>query len=111
LCVERVAGETMGSSALHELFAAWQTWAQLLPASGKPWSPKYLGQQLERKNFHKRKSSSMVWSDVWPLYAASDFVREGRPVETDLPAPRRKDGSGSPPAPPGLGDDYDDLPP
>lgn len=111
LCVERVQGETMGSSALHELFAAWQTWAQLLPASGKPWSPKYLGQQLERKNFHKRKSSSMVWSDVWPLYAANDFVREGRAVETDLPAPRHKDGRGSPPAPPEMGDDYGDLPP
>ncbi|WP_171009514.1 phage/plasmid primase, P4 family [Sphingomonas sp. 2SG] len=111
LCIERVQGETMGSSALHELFAAWQTWAQLLPASGKPWSPKYLGQQLERKNFHKRKSSSMVWSDVWPLYVATDFVREGRAVETDLPAPRHKDGRGSPPAPPEMGDDYDDLPP
>jgi putative DNA primase/helicase len=111
LCIERSPGDTMGSSALHELFAAWQTWAQLLPASGKPWSPKYLGQQLERKNFRKRKSSSMVWSDMWPLYAATDFVREGRAVEHDLPAPRHKDGVARPPSPPISGDDVDDLPP
>jgi len=100
LCIERVAGETMGSSALHELFAAWQTWAQLLPASGKPWSPKYLAAQLERKNFKKRKSSSMVWGDICPMFIASDFVRDGRPTEDDLPAPRRKNPNDAPPAPP-----------
>ncbi|MCU6454338.1 phage/plasmid primase, P4 family [Sphingomonas sp. A2-49] len=111
LCIERVPGETLGSSALHELFAAWQTWAQLLPASGKPWSPKYLATQLEKKSFKKRKSSSMVWGDIWPLYSATDFVREGRPVETDLTPPRHKDGTGSPPAPPFPGDDDDILPP
>jgi putative DNA primase/helicase len=110
LCIERAPGETMGSSALHELFAAWQTWAQLLPANGKPWSPKYLGQQLERKNFHKRKSSSMVWNDVWPMYSATDFVRDGRPVEDDLPLQRRRDGKGRPPVPPFVGDDIDDRP-
>nr|WP_249403666.1 phage/plasmid primase, P4 family [Sphingomonas sp. CFBP 13720] len=111
LCIEKVPGETIGSSALHELFAAWQTWAQLLPASGKPWSPKYLASQLERKSFRKRKSSSMVWGDIWPLYAADDFVRDGRPIETDLPAPRRKPGSVTPPAPTGDSDDDDYLSP
>lgn len=90
VCIVREAGETMGSTALHELFAAWQTWAQMLPATGRPWSPKYLAAQMERKGFHKRKSSSMVWKDVWALYSATDFVRDGKPVEDDLPAPRRK---------------------
>lgn len=111
LCIERVPGETIGSSALHELFAAWQTWAQLLPASGKPWSPKYLASQLERKSFRKRKSSSMVWGDIWPLYAADDFVRDGRPVENDLPPPRRKAGVNAPPGPSNSGFDEDDIPP
>ncbi|MGC5796480.1 phage/plasmid primase, P4 family [Sphingomonas sp. NFX23] len=90
VCIVRETGETMGSTALHELFAAWQTWAQMLPATGRPWSPKYLAAQMERKGFHKRKSSSMVWKDVWPLYSATDFVRDGKPVEDDLPTPRRK---------------------
>lgn len=107
LCIERVPGETMGSSALHELFAAWQTWAQLLPANGKPWSPKYLGQQLEKKSFHKRKSSSMVWSDIWPLYRTTDFVRDGRPVEEELPPPRHRNAA---PTPPNNGDGDDDGP-
>ncbi|MEE8612085.1 MAG: phage/plasmid primase, P4 family [Sphingomonas aquatilis] len=89
-CIAKVQGETMGSTALHELFAAWQTWAQMLPASGKPWSPKHLANQMERKGFHKRKSSSMVWRDVWPLYQPTDFVRDGRPVEDDLPPPRSR---------------------
>ncbi|WP_293964605.1 phage/plasmid primase, P4 family [Sphingomonas sp.] len=111
LCVERVPGETIGSSALHELFAAWQTWAQLLPASGKPWSPKYLAAQLERKSFRKRKSSSMVWDNIWPLYAPDDFVRDGRPVETDLPPPRRKAGVNAPPGPSNSGFGEDDIPP
>ena len=75
---------------MHELFAAWQTWAQMLPASGKPWSPKHLANQMERKGFHKKKSSSMVWRDVWPLYQPTDFVRDGRPVEDDLPPPRSR---------------------
>ncbi len=110
LCIEKSPGDTIGSTALHELFAAWQTWAQLLPASGKAWSPKYLATQLERKGFHKRKSSSMIWSDIWALYAATDFVRDGRPVESDLPAPRHKDGAAPSPRP-SSGFDDDDLPP
>lgn len=98
LCIERVEGETMGATALHELFAAWQTWAQLLPASGKPWSPKYLASQMEKKRFHKRKSSSMVWDDIAPLYEARDFTdNDGRPVTGELPPPRRT--RALPPAP------------
>jgi len=110
LCVERVDGETMGSSALHELFAAWQTWAQLLPANGKPWSPKYLSGQMERKGFKKRKSSSMVWDGVWPLYQPTDFVRDGRPVETDLPAPCRRVATAAAPAPPPEPNYEEDMP-
>ena len=104
LCVEKVPGETMGSSALHELFAAWQAWAQLLPASGKPWSPKYLSAQLERRGFHKRKSSSMLWDDIWPLYDVADFVRDGRPIADELPPPRTR-------APDADISDLDDGPP
>ena len=107
LCIERVPGETMGSTALHELFAAWQTWAQLLPANGKPWSPKYLALQLERKSFKKRKSSSMVWSDLRPLYDTYDFVRDGKPVEDELPPPRARSAS---PAPPDRFGGDDDIP-
>ncbi len=109
LCIERVKGETIGSSAMHELFAAWQTWAQLLPASGKPWSPKYLAAQMERKGFKKRKSSSMIWDDVWAVYAPGDFVRDGKPVEDELPAPRSR-ASFSSPDPSSQGHDADDMP-
>jgi putative DNA primase/helicase len=106
-CIQRVEGEAMGSTALHELFAAWQTWAQMLPASGKPWSPKYLANQMDRKGFHKKKSSSMIWKDVWPLYQPTDFVRDGKPVEDDLPPPRtRVDHSPRAPGNDGV-DDFD----
>lgn len=90
LCITREPGETIGSTAMHDLFVAWQTWAQMLAASGKPWSPKYLASQMERKGYHKKKSSSMVWKDVWARYQPTDFVREGKPVEDDLPAPRER---------------------
>ncbi|SDC30490.1 putative DNA primase/helicase [Sphingomonas sp. YR710] len=90
LCIERSDGATIGASALHELFAAWQTWAQLLPAAGKPWSPKYLAQQMEKKRFHKRKSSSMVWDGIVALYEPTHFLDSaGKPVVSELPPPRR----------------------
>ncbi len=107
-CVHRIAGEAVGSSALHEVFAAWQQWAQQLPASGKPWSPKYLSAQMEKKGFKKRKSSSIYWDDIALQFDRHDFVDEGgRAVTRDLPSPRY--GSGpqgrKPPVPPGEADD------
>jgi len=97
LCVERSEGSTVGAMALHELFAAWQTWAQLLPATGKPWSPKYLAQQMEKRRFHKRKSSSMVWDEIATLYEPRDFTdADGKPVTRDLPEPRRASAAPAP---------------
>lgn len=105
LCIARVPGETIGSTALHDLFAAWQTWAQLLPASGKPWSPKYLAAQMEKRKFVKRKSSTMMWNDIAARFEPGDFVdHNGKPVERELPAPRvwasEQGGSAVPSAPP-----------
>ncbi|UAK24361.1 phage/plasmid primase, P4 family [Sphingomonas nostoxanthinifaciens] len=110
LCTEKVDGATIGATALHELFAAWQTWAQLLQASGKPWSPKYLAGQLEKKGYRKRKSSSMIWDNLSACYDPQDFIDSaGKPVVRELPAPRR---SGASPAPPSIPSDswapYDD---
>ncbi|MDE0880011.1 MAG: phage/plasmid primase, P4 family, partial [Sphingomonas bacterium] len=111
LCIVRMPGETIGSTALHELFAAWQTWAQLLPATGKPWSPKYLAAQMEKKRFKKRKSSSMVWDDIAANYDRHDFVdHDGRPVTTPLPPPKH-DAARPGPLRAGVPDDDDDLPP
>jgi putative DNA primase/helicase len=31
----------------------WQTWAQLLPATGKPWSAKHLNAQMQKKGFKR----------------------------------------------------------
>lgn len=113
LCIARVPGETIGSTSLHELFAAWQTWAQLLPASGKPWSPKYLASQMERRKFVKRKSSTMMWNDISARFEPSDFVDQGgKPVERELPQPRRWANEippvgGVAPPPPDLPDAYE----
>lgn len=104
LCIARVPGETMGSTALHELFAAWQTWAQLLPATGKPWSPKYLSSQMEKKKFRKRKSSTMMWDDIAARFDKIDFIDEGgKAVTRELPPPRTFPGDpdGQPPTPSG----------
>lgn len=109
LCVHRVAGESVGSSALHDVFAAWQQWAQQLPASGKPWSPKYLSAQMEKKGFKKRKSSSIYWDDIALQFERHDFVEEnGRAVTRDLPSPRFGTGAQgrNPPVLPG---DVDDV--
>ncbi len=89
LCIEKSPGVTMGASALHGLFAAWQTWAQQLAATGKPWSAKYLNAQMQKRGYRVRKSSSMVWDDIAPLYAPEDFVDfEGKARTSELPAPR-----------------------
>ncbi len=99
LCIVRTPDATIGASALHELFAAWQSWAQLLPASGKPWSPKYLSAQMEKKQFRKRKSSSMLWDDIAAQFEPHDFIdHEGRPVTAALPPPKYPDAT-APPAP------------
>lgn len=120
LAVERVEGNKIGASEYHRVFAGWQTWAQLLPASGKPWSPKYLNAQMQKKGFKISKSSTMQWQGIALRYDEIDFVDEqGRPVTHDLPAPRtigpqpeRPAFMGPeppPPAPTTYGDD-DDLP-
>jgi putative DNA primase/helicase len=64
-------------------------------ASGKPWSEKHLNKQLRKKRFEVAKSSNMKWQDIALRFEANDFCEhslEGailRPVETDLPPPRR----------------------
>ncbi|WP_184014550.1 phage/plasmid primase, P4 family [Sphingobium boeckii] len=133
LCVARSPGDKLGATALHRLFEAWQTWAQLLPASGKAWSAKYLNAQMQKKGFKINKASTMQWHDILPRYDATDFTdHEGKPVERDLGPPRHVDkasagapivaapaGAAAPPAeplpappPPHPHPDYDDdLPP
>jgi len=107
LCIEKRAGDTLGATVLHKLFSAWQAWSQNLGATGKPWSPKYLNAQMQKRGFKVRKSSSMLWDDIAALYDETDFVGDtGLPRTGELPPPR-----GRSPAPPH--DDYidDDLPP
>jgi putative DNA primase/helicase len=119
LVVAKVKGETVGATPFHRVFAAWQTWASQLPASGKPWSAKYLNAQMKRKSFKIAKSSTMQWQDVALRYEESDFVDrdvDGRIVrakETELPPPRRFAGEDAhPPPPPSASpfEDDDDLP-
>jgi putative DNA primase/helicase len=116
LAVERVEGNKIGASEYHRVFAGWQTWAQLLPASGKPWSPKYLNAQMQKKGFKISKSSTMQWQGIALRYDEIDFVDEqGKPVTRDLPAPRTIGTAAAPasdpppPAPTTYGED-DDLP-
>lgn len=131
LCVAREPGNTIGATALHDLFAAWQAWAGLLPQNGQPWSKKKLRQEMERKSFKINKSSTMKWQDILLRFDAIDFTdSEGRPTERDLPAPRHIDkpsagmpagasvpvpGSDVPPVPPSplpsASFDDDELPP
>lgn len=126
LCVARSKGDTVGATALHQLFAAWQTWSQQLPASGKPWSPKYLNAQMQKKGFKISKSSTMQWHDIVTRFDAFDFATGDplRAVDSDIPAPRWPEkpsaalpdrGESAPPspsqAPPETGGYNDDLPP
>lgn len=92
LCVARSPGDTVGSTALHELFAAWQTWSENLPQTGKPWSAKKLRAEMERKSFRINKSSTMKWFDIGLRFTVSDFVdANGKPETRDLPAPMHGD--------------------
>jgi len=105
LCVERAEGQTTGATPLHRLFAAWQTWAQLLPQTGKPWSAKHLNGQMQRKGFKISKSSTMQWHDVALLYEELDFVsidEHGKmiPKSGALPEPKKVGGAAEPPRPP-----------
>ena len=128
MCVARDPGNTVGSTALHEVFAAWQTWSENLPQTGKPWSSKKLRQEMERKSFKINKSNTMKWQDIALRFDPIDFVCDGKPVESDLPAPRYPDkpsaglpagapppDGGKPPVPPSalppVSFDDDDLPP
>ncbi|HEX7856106.1 MAG TPA: phage/plasmid primase, P4 family [Sphingobium sp.] len=91
-CVVRDPGNTVGATALHDLFAAWQTWAGMLPQSNQPWSKKKLRQEMEKKSFRINKSSTMKWQDIALRFDAIDFVdTDGKPVERDLPEPRHGD--------------------
>jgi putative DNA primase/helicase len=101
LCVARVKGETVGATPFHRVFAAWQTWAGQLAASGKPWSAKYLNAQMKRKSFKIAKSSNMQWLDVALRYAEGDFVdQDGRARDAELPPPRIFPGENPPAQPP-----------
>jgi putative DNA primase/helicase len=114
--VVKVPGEKVGAAEFHGAFAAWQTWSQLLPATGKPWSAKHLNSQMQKKGFKISKSSSMQWHDIALLYTRDAFVDEhGNARNGELPPPLRLAGADDgaprpePPAPSGYGDD-DDLP-
>jgi putative DNA primase/helicase len=102
LAIARVPGDEVGARPLHRVFAAWQTWAGQLPASGKPWSEKYLNKQLRKKKFAIGKSSTMKWRDIALRFEANDFCEHDldgrilRAVETDLPEPRRFAGELAP---------------
>lgn len=131
LCVARDPGNTVGATALHDLFAAWQAWAGLLPQNGQPWSKKKLRMEMERKSFKINKSSTMKWQDIALHFDAVNFVDgDGKPLECDLPPPRHGDkasagmplgapvpsaGDERPPVPPSPlpppSFDEDDLPP
>lgn len=92
LCVARDPGGTVGSTALHELFCAWQTWSENLPQTGKPWSAKKLRAEMERKSFRINKSSTMKWFDIALRFDPPDFIDAGgKPVARDLPVPRHAD--------------------
>jgi putative DNA primase/helicase len=108
LCIHPLPGEKVGATAMHELFAAWQTWAQQLAASGKPWSAKYLSGQLQRKGFKQIKSSTMQWQDLALQFYPDDFVTsDGKRVDRELPPPRY----GAEPRPPIEADEVDFMPP
>ncbi len=116
LCVARAPGERLGATALHDVFAAWQTWAGLLPQNGQPWSKKKLRQEMERKGFKIDKSSTMKWHDIVLRFDKPDFVDEGgKAVERDLSAPRHADkpSAGAPvgASPPGAVADSPPVPP
>ncbi len=130
LCVAREPGNTVGATALQELFAAWQTWSGNLPQTGKAWSTKKLRAEMERKSFRINKSSTMQWQDIVLRFDPHDFVEDGRPVERDLPPARHADkpsaglpagasppvaANDQPPVPPSplppMSFDDDDLPP
>lgn len=132
MCVAREPGNTVGATALHDLFAAWQAWAGLLPQNGQPWSKKKLRQEMERKSFKINKSSTMKWQDIVLQFDAGDFTdSDGKTTERDLPGPRYPDKpsagapagasvpgpeGASPPVPPSplpssSFDDDDELPP
>ncbi|CAN5279824.1 hypothetical protein BH11PSE5_BH11PSE5_30830 [soil metagenome] len=132
MCVAREPSNTVGATALHDLFAAWQAWAGLLPQNGQPWSKKKLRQEMERKSFKINKSSTMKWQDIVLQFDATDFTdSDGKTTERDLPGPRYPDkpsagapagasvpgpDSASPPVPPSplpssSFDDDDELPP
>lgn len=92
MCVAREPGNTVGATALHDLFAAWQAWAGLLPQNGQPWSKKKLRQEMERKSFKINKSSTMKWQDIVLQFDATDFTgSDGKTTERDLPGPRYPD--------------------
>jgi len=130
LCVARVPGETVGARPFHKVFAAWQTWAGLLPQTGKPWSEKHLNGALRKKGLKQpKKSSNMKWLDIALRFDAEAFCEEheGRlhPVDRDLPQPRRfvgeepapwgmtvaeEDDDAHPPDPQVRAEDDDDLP-
>lgn len=113
LCLSRAPGERLGATALHEVFAAWQAWAGLLPQNGQAWSKKKLRQEMERKGFKIDKSSTMKWWDIVLRFDAIDFVVDGKPVERDLPPPRHADkpSAGLPAGAPANGPPQEDAPP
>ncbi len=88
LCTRPDPGGTVGARDLHDAFAGWQAWSGNLPATGKPWSQKYLNAQMRKKKFVISKSSTMRWHDLRLLHERSAFVdSDGRPRTDPLPEP------------------------
>lgn len=89
LCIARVPGRTIGAMPLAKLFGAWQTWSSNLPASGKPWSAKYLKTQMIKKGFKQAKSSNMQWQDIAARFEPHHFLdADGTATALDLPMPQ-----------------------
>lgn len=86
LCVVKTAGERVQASALYDVFKAWQIASGELPASGKPWSMKYLGSQMKKKGYRQVQNNTMWWLDIATAKSVHDFVdSEWKPLRGGEP--------------------------
>lgn len=82
-CVAEEKGGEVGASALHSLFSAWQRFVGQLDAKGNAWSVKYLGNQMKKKGYRQKKSSTMVWLDIKLSKSETDYAEPPSPGDYD----------------------------
>jgi putative DNA primase/helicase len=105
-CVRPAKDARIQTTALYEVFKAWQIASGELPPSGKAWSQKYLGGQLKKKGYKSLQSNTVFWLDIETIKQVSDFVDENwKPLIVNGSGAQR-DARESDPDPP-----IDDLPP